>query len=88
MMIWKVKWNLELTQHEKKEQSRIIKRCRFCNAESDAIFRVEASDEQIIEYSLCIEDALLLQNQGYNVHVKKTIKKVEENEEGKEKEKV
>jgi hypothetical protein len=57
-----------------------LTKCRFCNAEAIGIFELESSDGHTWEAPLCLEDALLLQGQGYSTHVKKKEKKVMENE--------
>jgi hypothetical protein len=58
-------------------------KCRFCKAESVAIFEMISFDGHTWEAPLCIECTLLIQAQGYSTHVKK---KVEENERTKGKE--
>jgi hypothetical protein len=55
-------------------------KCKFCNADAIGVFQLESFDGHKIEYSLCIEDALLLQAQGYSVHFMKREKKVEGND--------
>lgn len=60
-----------------------ITKCRFCSAPSVAIFELTSLDGHLWEAPLCIEDVLLLQNEGYDVKVKR---KVDRNEERKEKE--
>jgi hypothetical protein len=65
-----------------------LTKCRFCNADSISRFILTSFDGHTWEADLCLDDALLMQSQGYSVKAKKKDKKVEEIEETKGKEKV
>lgn len=62
-------------------------RCRFCNADSISRFILTSFDGHTWEADLCLDDALLMQSQGYSVKAIKKKEKVEENEKNKGKEK-
>jgi hypothetical protein len=61
-------------------------KCRFCKAEAISRFILTSFDGHTWEADLCLDDALLMQSQGYSVKAIKKKEKVEENEERKEKE--
>ena len=56
-------------------------KCRFCSAPSIAIFELTSLDGYSWEVPLCIDDALIIQNQGYSVKVKKVKNGEKKNEE-------
>jgi hypothetical protein len=58
-------------------------KCHFCTSNAIAIFELKSENGYTWEVPLCLEDALLMQTQGYSLKVKK----VERNEETKRKEK-
>lgn len=66
-------------------------KCKFCNADAYGTFLLTSFDGYKIRYDLCVEDALLIETQGYDVKLiqkfKYEEKKVEGNEETKTKEK-
>jgi hypothetical protein len=55
-------------------------KCRFCNADAYGRFKLESFDGHKIEYDLCVEDALLIQTQGYDVKLIEKLKDGEKKE--------
>jgi hypothetical protein len=46
-------------------------KCHFCDSNAIAIFELKSENGHTWEVPLCLEDALLMQTQGYTLRVKK-----------------
>jgi hypothetical protein len=48
-------------------------KCHFCTSNAIAIFELKSENGHTWEVPLCLEDALLMQTQGYSLKVKERV---------------